>query len=136
MSHYAMTKIKIKNANMQILKRAIENVAKQLGGHVANEIEDYYGHKQKVKFMGIKTDAMFRGVEVYVNQQGEVVVGGDFYGYRNRVNEFQDLLTMEYTAEATADSLRAMGYTVNKQYQNLRTQQREIVLNGVQIGGW
>ena len=136
MSHYAVTKIKIKNPNMEILKRAVENVAKQLGGQVVNEIEDYYGHKQKVKFMGIKTKAMYRGVEIYVNDKGEVVLGGDFWGYGSEVNNFQNLLSMEYTAEATAESLRTLGYTVQKQYENMRTPHRQIVVEGIGIGGW
>ena len=136
MSHYAMTKLKIRNPNKQILKRAIENIANRLGGKVVGEIEDFYGHKEKVKFMGIKTDMMYRGVEIYVDNEGNVQVGGDFYGYNDAVEEFRQLLEMEYTAEATAESLRAMGYTVQKQYEKMNSQQRQIVVEGMSIGGW
>lgn len=134
MSHYAMTKLKIKNPNMQILKRAIENIAKQLGGEIVNEIEDYYGNKAKVKFMGIKTRAMYRGVEIYVDNKGMVQIGGDFYGYNDKVQELKQRLEMEYTAEATAESLRMMGYTTTKQYVNMNTPQKQIVVEGVGMG--
>jgi hypothetical protein len=45
MSHFSLIKIKIKikNPNVALLKRAVELIAKEIGGEVVSRINDYYG---------------------------------------------------------------------------------------------
>jgi len=134
MSHYALTKVKIKNPNVQLLKKAIMNVAKRRNLQTTEWIEDWYGNKQKVNpsGIGLKSDIMYRGVEIYINDKGEVVVGGDFYGYKSEVEQLQNELAQEYTAEALRSYGVASGYVVQKQY--VEQKNRHVAIEVVGVG--
>ena len=130
MSHYAITKINIKNPNKQMLREAIDNVVKRLGGQIVDKIEDYYGATRKAKFIGVKTEEIYRGVDIYINEQGEVQVGGDFYGYNGAVEDLKNEIAMEYVANATMQHFRQRGYNMTKQYIDTQ-QQKQIIVEGI-----
>lgn len=109
MSHYSYINIKIRNPNIQLLKRTVEEIARELNGEVVSEISDYYGRVRRDFLIGIKTKEIYRGVGVKV-VDGEVKLVGDFYGFRQAVNNLQKMLVQYYTKNAMIASLQKMGY--------------------------
>jgi hypothetical protein len=112
-SHIALIKCSIKGANLQLLHRAVESLAKELGAQITNEIKDYYGNTVKVD-LGIIHPDFHRGVGVVV-EKGEVKLKGDFWGFQEQAQRLQNLLTKHYTAQAMAQALRSLGYQVQQQ---------------------
>jgi len=130
MSHFSLVKVKIKNPNAQLLKRAVELIAKELGGQVTEEVRDYYGNAMNV-VAGIVNNVFPRGVGVKVNERGEVEIVGDFWGVpKAEVQKFQQLLTQYYTAMAVQQALSALGYRVEVQEQK---QRERIFIRGVAL---
>ena len=112
MSHISLIRVKIQNPNVELLRQAVENLAREMGGELVSEIEDYYGNKTKVG-LGIKSSVFLRGVGFEVDGNGEVNVKGDFWGISwKEVENLKLGLVKHYTALATATALRNMGYQV------------------------
>ncbi|MEM3793289.1 MAG: hypothetical protein QXS76_00120 [Candidatus Bathyarchaeia archaeon] len=110
MSHFALIGIKIRNPNLQLLRAAIERVAKELGAQAVKEIEDFYGNKNRDFIMAIRSPAFRRGIGVKV-EGGEVKVVGDFYGVsQSALENFQNALARQYAALATVAALNRIGY--------------------------
>jgi hypothetical protein len=115
MSHFSLIRIKIKNPNLALLKKAVETVAEELGGEVTTTIRDYYGRTMEC-VAALKNGTFKRGVGVRVNERGEVEVVGDFWGVpRSEVERFQQLLVRNYTALALQTALAQLGYQVQVQ---------------------
>ncbi len=114
MSHYSISKVELKGANLDLLRRALENIAQRQGGKIVNEIRDYYGNLRSDIDIGIITPKLHRGVGIRVKEDGIELVG-DFYGYRHHFENFKQELLMEYTAVAMEDALQEMGYMVQEE---------------------
>jgi predicted XRE-type DNA-binding protein len=115
MSHFSLIKIRIKNPNLAMLKRAVEMVAEELGGQVTTTIHDYFGRTMECA-AAVKGEVFKRGVGVRVNEKGEVEVVGDFWGVpKSEVERFQQLLVRNYTALALQTALAQLGYQVQVQ---------------------
>lgn len=114
MSHFTLIKIKIKDPNVQLLKKAIEQVAKELNATIITQVQDYYGRAKDV-IIGLKNNEFCRGVGVIV-EGGEIKLIGDFWGVKQSyIDQFQQLLTQNYTALAVQASLQQLGYQVSMQ---------------------
>jgi len=112
MSHISLIRVKIVDPDMELLRQAIDNLAREMGAELVSEIEDYFGNKTRVG-LGIKNSTFFRGVGFEVGENGEVQLKGDFWGISQREVENLKLgLVKHYTALATATALRNMGYQV------------------------
>jgi hypothetical protein len=112
MSHFSLIKIKIKNPNVNLLKKAVELLGHQLGGQAVSQIRDYYGRTTDVT-AGLVNDTFHRGVGVRINERGEVEVVGDFWNVpRSAVERFQQLLIQNYAALAMQAALAQLGYQV------------------------
>jgi len=104
--------VKIVNPDMDLLRHAVEFLAREMGAELVNEIEDYYGNKTRVS-LGIKNSTFSRGVGFEVSENGEVQLKGDFWGIPQReVENLKLSLVKQYTALATFTALRSMGYQV------------------------
>ena len=115
MSHFSLIKVKIKNPNMALLKKAVELIAKEFDGQIVTRIYDYYGRTMDVT-VGLLSKTFHRGIGVRINERGEVVVVGDFYGVPySAVERFQQLLIQNYTALAMQTALAQLGYQVQIQ---------------------
>jgi hypothetical protein len=115
MSHFSLIRIKIKNPNIALLKKAVELVAKEMDAQVVSEIRDYYGHTISVA-AGIVNATFYRGIGVDVSQTGEVTIIGDFYHVpRAAVKRFQQLLVQYYASLAMQQALAQLGYQVQAQ---------------------
>jgi hypothetical protein len=115
MSHFSLIKIRIRNPNIALLKRAVELVAEELGGEPTTTIRDYYARTMDV-VAGVVNKTFHRGIGVRVNEKGEVEVVGDFYLIpSSAVKQFQELLVRNYTALAMQTALAQLGYRVQVQ---------------------
>ena len=111
-SHISLIRVKIVDPDMDLLRHAVEFLAREMGAELVNEIEDYYGNRTRVS-LGIKNSTFFRGVGFEVGENGEVNIKGDFWGISQREVENLKLgLVKHYTAFATFTALRSMGYQV------------------------
>jgi len=116
MSHFSICKIRIKNPNVELLKQAVVQIAKELNGEIVQEIKDYSGNIQKDFIIAVKTPQIHRGVGIKV-EDGEVKLVGDFFLIRDVIEAFQKNLIQTYTALAVANSLKNLGYNVQAQKQ-------------------
>jgi hypothetical protein len=115
MSHFSLIRIKIKNPNVNLLKKAVEMIAKELGGQTVTQIYDYYGRAMDVT-VGLVSANFRRGVGVKVNERGEVEIVGDFWGVsRSAVEKFQQLLVQNYASLAMQTALAQLGYQIQAQ---------------------
>jgi len=116
MSHWMVARIKIRNPNLQLLRRVVEALVKELGGDIVQSITDYYGHQRSDFLIGVRTPRIPNGVGVRIDEAtGGVKLVGDFYGVRGAVREFQRLLQQNYVASATAMALQRLGYQIQQQ---------------------
>jgi hypothetical protein len=128
MSHFSLIKIKIKNPNVALLKRAVELIAKEIGGEVVSRINDYYGRTMDC-IVGIKSADFPRGIGVKINSNGEVEVVGDFWKVRpDAVENFQKALVQYYTALAMQQALAQLGYHVQVNKVNDKVHVRGVAL--------
>jgi len=115
MSHFSIVKINIRNPDMQLLKRVVEEIAKEFSADIVSTIRDFYGNALDV-VIGIRNDVFRRGIGVRVNEKGEIEIVGDFYRVPiSEVEKFKQLLTQYYTASALTSALANLGYSVQTQ---------------------
>jgi len=115
MSHFSIVKINIRNPDMQLLKRVVEEIAKEFSADIVSTIRDFYGNALDV-VIGIRNDVFRRGIGVRVNEKGEIEIVGDFYRVpMSEIERFKQLLTQYYTALALTQSLTQLGYSVQMQ---------------------
>jgi len=118
MSHFSIIKISIKNPDIELLKRVVEEIAKELNAEIVNTIRDFYGNALNVT-IGIRNNVFRRGIGVKINEKGEIEIVGDFYGVpASEIENFKQLLTQYYTTYALTSSLVQLGYNVQTQKVN------------------
>ena len=119
MSHMSRLKTKLKNVNIELLKEAIRQIARELGGTIVTHVEDYYGARTKV-LIGFKTRRLHRGVGVDVGADGSVEVKGDFWQTGTSAEEIASMVNQRYVANATQIALRNAGFQVTQTKQQQR----------------
>jgi hypothetical protein len=118
MSHFSIIKISIKNPDIELLKRVVEEIAKELNAEIVNTIRDFYGNALNVT-IGIRNNVFRRGIGVKINEKGEIEIVGDFYGVSaSEIEKFKQLLTQYYITYALTSSLVQLGYNVQTQKVN------------------
>ena len=128
MSHFSLIRIKIKNPNVNLLKKAVELIAKELNAQVVSQVHDYYGRTMDC-VAGVKNADFPRGIGVKINSSGEVEVVGDFWKVRpGAVESFQKMLVQYYTALAMQSALQALGYQVQVNKVNDKIHVRGVAL--------
>jgi hypothetical protein len=108
MSHYSLVKIKIKNANENVLRQAIQELCKQEGFQVVNQIVDFYGHPRTDFLIGIKNRDYPRGVGIKL-ENGQITLVGDFYNTYGE-KAIADKISQYYTVQALKVGLKKIGY--------------------------
>ena len=115
MSHFSLIKIKIKNPNINLLRKAVLDVIKELKGTVVSTIYDASWRARGGYIIAFKTNVFRRGVGIKVDVDGNVKIEGDFYDIPiSKVEELEKMITRSYTVHATIHALKMMGYTVQK----------------------
>ncbi len=116
MSHFSICKIEINAPNVELLKQAVEQLAKELDGEIVNEIRDWGGNIRSDFIIAVKTSRLRRGVGITV-ENGEVKLVGDFFNVEEDVEAFQKNLVKTYATLAVAKSLKSLGYNVQTKKQ-------------------
>ncbi len=128
MSHIARCKTQLKNCDREMMKQVIGFLAAKHNGNTITTVKDYYGTENRVD-IGLKTQSFDRGIGIVFNQDGTVTFIYDDFNREHEVAELKDEITQTYTAQAVAQALQAMGYTIKAEEIN-----KQIVINGVKEG--
>lgn len=114
MSHFSVSKIKVRNPNTDLLKQVAHQLVTEMNGQLVSEIRSMEGNKETNFLTAFKTASLPYGVGVRV-KNGEVELVGDFWGKSQEKKRLEAELTKNYTASAISLTLRNMGYQVHAQ---------------------
>jgi hypothetical protein len=124
-SHWTVAKIEINNPDLQLLKQALEILAKELGSVV---VEDFtvigYEHRERCIFAIPLKLPYGNGYGVTI-KDGKLYVVVDDHGAPMSVTEFRNKLVQYYTALAVVNAAKALGFNV----QNIQEIQGNIVID-------
>jgi len=75
----------------ELLKRAIEMFAQQIGGTVFynKNVDRRYNYGGEKCLIGFKANDLPYGINFDINEAGELVVGGDAYGQNQGFNKYK-----------------------------------------------
>lgn len=131
MSHYAVSRIRITNPNPQILRKALEQLAKKLGAElVENARVRGWGFNKRVDFLLKMRLPYGNGYGIELSSDG-IKIHVDEHGAPMKAEEFARELTALYTAEAMKEVLQEMGYS-----PSVEDQGDKIVINAGEAWGW
>lgn len=130
MSHWVMLSLKIKNPNKELLKMALQYIAKQYL-KVDRVVENYmvrgWSGREQCDFAIPMRLPYGNGYGVKIDQNGEVKVVVDDHGAPLSAQQFAQLLTQTYVTLATAQALQELGYNIS----NVQETPEGIVLEAV-----
>ena len=116
MSHWTVAKLSIVNPNMELLKRALGVLAKELRGRM---MENYtirgYRVRKRVPLAVAVPLPYGNGYGIYIDENGYLRVVADDHGAPMTVREFAGRLQQVYTALAIAAVASELGFSVNMQ---------------------
>ena len=131
MSHYAVSVIKIQNPDMELLKQALENLAKKLGGRVReNAVVRGWSIERKVPLLLEMQLPYGNGYGVEVTGNG-IRIHVDDHGAPLTAEQFANELMTEYTKAALVETLQEMGYSFE-----VKEEQDRVVITAVEGLGW
>jgi len=129
MSHLTVCKTKIANANKQILKLAVEELAKTLGATVKEnaKVFDYDGEVEDVDFLiEMKGKGQANGIGVRATTSGiEVILDEWAFDYRFKARELSEKITQLYTKYAVLAVAEEIGMHV----ENITETEEGIVIS-------
>jgi len=112
MSHFSISKIRLRNPNRELLAQAVKQLAKDLGFEIVDKIVDFNGNTRTDFVIGIKNKVFHRGVGI--KEDGSLI--GDFWGIPTAEREkLARKIVQYYTTNAVVFSLRSMGYNIQVQ---------------------
>jgi hypothetical protein len=115
MSHFSLIKISIRNPVVSLLKRAVEEVAREVGAEIVHQVQDYYGRARGDIIIGLRNSVFHRGVGLILTPDGVQLVG-DFYNIpASQLERLKRMIVQAYTALAISDCLALLGYSVSAQ---------------------
>ena len=109
MSHLRTVQLQIQNVDEQLLRRAVEVVAREKGLRVTDTIQDYYGRSRKVLTGVVGGDECPYGYGVNIKSDGIEAVGDEMQGYG--LENFRTHINQSYKAMTYATALAKQGYT-------------------------
>ncbi len=118
MSHWTVAKVRIKNPNIQILRQALEVIAKELGvNQIAENFEVIgWGARRRKCQLAIPMRLPYgNGYGVYIDAEGNVNVVVDDHGAPLTAQQFANKLAQYYTALAVVTAAQQLGFSVNVQ---------------------
>lgn len=116
MSHWTVAKVQIKNPNMDLLKKALQIIAKEL--NVNKVVENYvvhgYRHSQQCQ-LAIPIRLKYgNGYGVHIDKHGNVNVVVDDHGAPLSSQQFANKLVQYYTALAIMQLAPQLGFQVSQ----------------------
>jgi len=119
MSHWTVAKVRIKNPSKELLKLALQAIAKELGASEVVENFEVIGyHASRVCDLAIPMRLPYgNGYGVYIDQNGEVKVVVDDHGAPMSAREFASKLIQYYTVLAVQVAAQQLGFTITNAQQ-------------------
>ena len=127
MSHWTVAKVRIKNPNRELLKLALQAIAKELGVQRVLENYEVIGwHAKRRCDLAIPVRLPYgNGYGVYIDSNGEVKVVVDDHGAPMSAREFASKLTQYYTILAVQVAAQQLGFSI----QNVQQTQQGIIMD-------
>ena len=114
MSHWTIAKIEINNPDLQLLKQALELLAKELNSVVVENFTVVgYEHEENCLFAIPLKLPYGNGYGVTV-KDGKLYVVVDDHGAPMSANEFRNKLVQYYTALAVLKATQMLGFSVQR----------------------
>jgi len=125
MSHWTECKINIKNPSIDVLKKALQAIAQELGSKlIENFTVEGWGHTKKCLF-GIPMSLPYgNGYGINI-ENGEIKVFVDDHGAPLTAEEFTQKLMQYYTAVAFVEAAKRLGFKVT----NLQQLKNNIIID-------
>ena len=117
----------IKNANPELLKRAVEQIAKDMKLQTTTRVTLYNGSQPQSVLTGIQGEGCENGLGVRIKNGQIEVVGDDYNSDVIKMEQFQQRVTQSYKAVSYQAQLVKQGYSTTVSYQ---AQQKRYVLAG------
>jgi hypothetical protein len=114
MSHIYTAQTKIVNPQMELLRQAVEIVARQhQGGEVKSVYLDYYRRTHRPSTgLALYTAQLHRGIGLTIEREtGALSFIGDSWGVIQAYEQAQQEIIQTYTSLAVVQALTQMGYT-------------------------
>jgi len=117
MSHWTVARVKIANPDPQLLRQALEVIAKELGAEGVAENYRVVGYHAAMDCLyAIPMRLPWgNGYGVYVDQNGELRVVVDDHGAPLTAEEFAQRLAQYYTVLAVYAAAQQLGFSVTAQ---------------------
>lgn len=122
----------------ECVTNALNNLAKEDGISLSQEIEDYFGNKSRshngMPIIGaLKTGKLPKGLGVMVDRQGTISFAADTYTsiWRQEVSRLQKLFQDEFLQEAISAVLQIVGYQIQVEVSTTTDGQQVYHLEGV-----
>jgi len=114
MSHWTVARMKIRNPRLDVLRRALEVLAAELGSTVAENFVVYgFRHSQRCQLAVPMRLPYGNGYGVVIDENGEIRVVVDDHGAPLRAEEFAAKLQQYYIALAVAAAAQQLGFQVS-----------------------
>lgn len=121
------------NPCLEILRLAINAVARDYECSVENFVVDYHGRRTDCDF-ALKPAGFVRGVGIKIAGDGHVSFVYDDYAADPLVpRAICDQVTQNYVAIATMRALRELGYRIHEEERGETTGNRDILVRGVKM---
>lgn len=118
MSHYAIAKIRITNPDSNLFLKALNKLAERIGGKVAvNVVVRGWDFSKQCQYAILLNLPYGNGYGVEITGDG-IKIHVDDHGAPLTAQEFAEELMKTYTEMAIEESLRELGYSVEKQEES------------------
>ena len=117
----------IKDANPELLKKAVQQIATDMKLETTNKVTLYNGSRPESVLTGIQGKGCPNGLGVRIKGGKIEVVGDDYNSDVATLDEFQKRVGNAYKAVTYQTQLHSMGYQTQISYQQ---QQKRYVLAG------
>ncbi|MEM0459331.1 MAG: DUF1257 domain-containing protein [Thermofilaceae archaeon] len=113
MSHWTVARVRFAEVNRSLLRSALEELARRLGGEVRENVvvKGWGGVSRRCDYAVVVRMAFGNGYGVVVGSGGIEVVADD-HGAPLSVDEFADKVAQMYVALAVAYAARDLGFAV------------------------
>lgn len=126
MSQLRTCSVNISNPNDELLTKAMQEIAKELGAEVTDRVTDFYKTTSTVR-VGIRHPVLCPGgYGVAIKPDGSMEVIGDEYGGNMKLERFQKMVQQRYTSKAIIKATMKAGFRVE-----VKKQAQKIYIMGV-----
>ncbi len=110
MSNWCVLKADIKNPNREVLKKALEELANELGVELREKTMIYGYSMERLADFGLMIRGTYgNGIGVSISEDG-IEVFGDTHGMRINIHELREKINQLYIKHSVIEALNELGY--------------------------